>query len=1142
MEIHEILEGKDKLIDFLKEKGFSQEKEYFDEEYNKGVYFKIADKKLLVIYEVFKESEIKEVKDHFLIDMGLNYCVLVFGRKLLFSRNFGDTKYFIYSDRTQNQISKIDKLKNLKTLDSLFQSKDISGLFYEAFKLKRNLLVQNIKNDVESTQKYLIAQKIFDRLFFIYFLCHKDIIKFKDGGKISGETLFTKILLKNGDFLTNLKNLFSLFNSQDKNLFEVGGYQMFIPYLNGGLFRPDVLELDLKVTLKEEQWEEIFEFLNSYHWIIEDIKATEENEDKILTPEILGHVYERSVVEWEQKGFEEEAEEAVKKITERKKKGVYYTPESITDYISNNTIIPYLLDKLSNKYTSFNELIESKNKKDMKEALKVLNGIKVLDPACGSGAFLIKAAEVVFRLKRQLYYELKNKQNIYNLKLNIITGNIYGVDILAGAIEISKLRLWLWLISDYDSKSKVEPLPNIEYNLIEGNSLIGFTEFKGKLVETEHKVKEKTERFEKLKEEYKKSHGKKSEIIKELIEKEMRLVRSDLNDIFIQELNIVGVNNIRIKKMNQFNFIGEHVSEIKNIMYKEEFEQELKPFHWILEFSEVFKGENPGFDVILANPPYVSKHSKENNSEYSEAIIFTYYKTAYRDSDLYCYFFERSNNLTNNIGYISMITSNTFFVSVFGSPLRAILASSEIKSIIDFKEFEVFEDASNYVQIIIYKNKVPNKDNIFFCAKPLNYNPDGVFNEFSQNVESIEYSLREKLISNQHIKKSLCSFRFKQSDLYNKILLDKNSEYKLIEYSTTKGCKINKRVPVSDIWVLLPERLFKVYTKIEDSTLNKLGDCEIIKKSQIIKNLIPTSEGIFVGIQTSADNVYILKTNENINITNWEKKNKITVHSQRSISEFEIETKILKAFVKPEMLSKYSFTWEKTFVIFPYDSNAKLISLDLLKKESPLAFDYLSSEETLQKMKEESKDRENLLEKLMKFTKTKNYKELSRELSRLKIIIPENYWWYKYIYPKNLISVSRPKILTKTVSNENSFSLDIDGVVAPHNVGVYSIPLKDNFYSILGLLNSKVCQFYLTSFLPDKRGGYYLFIKEYLSRIPILIKSSDKVELIVKEIIEKTVNKQDITAFEKKLNELIYNIYDLTVEEIKIVEDFCQKN
>src|SRR3989344_812305 len=198
MEVQEILEGKKKLIGYLEEKGFQEEKDYYDEEYKDGAYFKIDKRKLLVVYEVFEEEKIKEIKDHFLIDRGLSYCIIILDGKLIFFRNFGETKHFIYSERTKNNVSKIDKLKNITALNSLFQSKDISALFYEAFKLKRNLLVQNIKNDVEPVQKYLIAQKIFDRFFFIYFLCHKKLIK-SNGRDISGKNLFG-ILLNQKDF------------------------------------------------------------------------------------------------------------------------------------------------------------------------------------------------------------------------------------------------------------------------------------------------------------------------------------------------------------------------------------------------------------------------------------------------------------------------------------------------------------------------------------------------------------------------------------------------------------------------------------------------------------------------------------------------------------------------------------------------------------------------------------------------------------------------------------------------------------------------------------------------------------------------------------------------------------------------------
>lgn len=680
MEVQEILSGKEKLISYLKEKGFKQEKEYSDDEYKEGTYFKIDRRKLLVVYEIFDEEKIKEIKDHFLIDRGLSYCTIIFDGKLIFFRNFGETKHFIYSERTKNNVSKIDKLNNISVIDSLFQSKDISALFYEAFKVKRNLLVQNIKNDVEPVQKYLIAQKIFDRFFFIYFLCHKGIIKFKDGGKISGESLFTKILLKKGKFLENLKKLFHLFNSQEKNILEIGDYQIVIPYLNGGLFRPDVLEQDLDIKLKDEQWEEIFEFLNSYHWIIEDVKATEENEEKILTPEILGHVYERSVVEWESEGFEKEAENTVKKITERKKKGVYYTPESITDYISNSTIIPYLLDKLGNKYTSFEELIESKNKKDMKEALKILDEIKVLDPACGSGAFLIKASEVILSLKRRLNYEIKEKKNFYDLKLDIITENIYGVDILAGAIEISKLRLWLWLISDFEeSKNEIKALPNIEYNLKVGNSLVGWLDeklvqmpmntpltekvdgiFTGLIAFSEngygeelkkarellraYKLTDYIEAYYILYKIYRRTHGLKAENLRSILETIRKSIYATVTPAFLDYVN---------KK------IKPNYDSKKPPITQEEF-SELQVFHWRIDFGHIIL--NGGFDVVIANPPYIQKNAFR---DFEKKLILQQYPENSSNMNIAAVFISQINRINKQEGFQGVIVPKSLTFSKF---------------------------------------------------------------------------------------------------------------------------------------------------------------------------------------------------------------------------------------------------------------------------------------------------------------------------------------------------------------------------------------------------------------------------------------------------------------------------------------------
>ena len=250
--------------------------------------------------------------------------------------------------------------------------------------------------------------------------------------------------------------------------------RFWVPFLNGGLFRVGEDERGITVQLSKKEWAEIFDFLNEYHWIIEE-DVGELEDEKILTPEILGHVYERSVVEWEQKGFEEEVAEALGEKTERKAKGVFYTPEIITDYICRETIVSRLLDQLGNGFSSISEFLSKATVEDLGAALEILDRLSILDPACGSGAFLIRAADSLFQLKSQIRSKLHQANDPYALKLEIATTNIFGVDILEGAAEIAKLRLWLWLVSSFSSKEGlITPLPNIEYNIVVGDSLVGW--------------------------------------------------------------------------------------------------------------------------------------------------------------------------------------------------------------------------------------------------------------------------------------------------------------------------------------------------------------------------------------------------------------------------------------------------------------------------------------------------------------------------------------------------------------------------------------------------------------------------------------------------------------------------------------------
>lgn len=1058
MEVQEIIGEKEKFTQFLRDKGFKEEKDYIDLEYVDGSYFEISERRLLVVYEIVDEEKLKEIKNHFLIDRGLSYCVIFFNHKLLFFRNFGETKYFIYSERTKNNPSKIDKLSNIKeSFDSLFQSKDISSQFYESFKLKRNLLVQHIKNDVEPTQKYLIAQKIFDRFFFTYFLCHKGIIKFNDGGKISGENLFSRILLNDGDFLLNLKKLFHLFNSREKDTLEIGGYEIIIPYLNGGLFRPDVLEEKLDISLKNKQWGGIFDFLNSYHWIIEDVKASEEDEDRILTPEILGHVYERSVVEWEREGFEEEAEKAVKQVTERKKKGVYYTPESITDYISNNTIIPYLLDRLENKYENLDELIESGSREEYKKALEILDEIKVLDPACGSGAFLIKASEVIYFLRRRLLHELGDKENFYNLKLDIITENIYGVDILMGAIEISKLRLWLWLISDFEeSKNEIQALPNIEYNLKVGNSLVGWLdeelvqislntpltdEVKGilrglrvafkntqrsdidkaKQYLDGYKLNDYIEAYYLLYRIYRTAHGDEAEDLRKILETIRDSIYSTVTPAFLQFVN---------------SKIKPGYDSKKPPITKEEFEK-FQVFHWRIDFGHIIlKG---GFDVVIGNPPYLRV---QTTSQKEKTILKSTYVSTKGKFDYYVVFIEKSLKLLIDDGFFSFIIPNKFTQTKYGAKLKEyILKDFEIKEFTDFGDIKVFEGVTTYPSILVIQKATPERNKIKYTR-------------VLELVDKIE----------PHTNKSkIKSFSVNQEDL---------------------DC---------EHWYFLPHDVLTIYNKISNSTKQTLGNL---------------SERIYEGFISGANSVFFLNRAE--------------------IEQGGIEKKLIHPVPKGKKVRRYHISWNNEYIVYPYTQEN-----NRFKKV-----------------------------KLSDFPNTKLHLEKNKaRLLKRKYVIKSGKDWFELWNTRKPDWFNQQKIITPNLSKESNFALDQannpDGKYFFIDHDCYGIILKNksknNYYFILGLLNSKLIDFFIKQKSPMFSGGYYKYHTQYLEIVPIVnLKETDysvfvtyvaKILSITKseDYSDNKKKQEEVRKIQDEIDQVVYKLYGLAKEEIEIIERYASK-
>lgn len=322
----------------------------------------------------------------------------------------------------------------------------------------KDCLVENILFVPKLEEREQIAQTITDRLIFIKFLQSKKIVSYDLLDYLSN---FDENILNE-----KLKQLFfQVLNVKKSERFNIDNKFKEIPYLNGGLFlRTDIEAKNPDYKIRANILKEILRFLDSFKFIhTEDV-----SNEKILDPEILGYIFEGAMTQ-----------------TDRKGTGAFYTPKTITNYISQNTIYPIILKKVNN-FLKERGWKDSELLGDIEEVYKIRSpkilgeinteiilNLKICDNACGSGAFLLSIANTLLDVYKKINETLKLTNPESTLKKLILKNNLYGVDINPNAIEIAKLRLWLWLVDSYNSE-KIESLPNIDYNLRVGNSLLGY--------------------------------------------------------------------------------------------------------------------------------------------------------------------------------------------------------------------------------------------------------------------------------------------------------------------------------------------------------------------------------------------------------------------------------------------------------------------------------------------------------------------------------------------------------------------------------------------------------------------------------------------------------------------------------------------
>jgi len=380
----------------------------------------------------------------------------------------------------------------------------------------------------------------------------------------------------------------------------------------------------------------------------------------------------------------------------------------------------------------------------------LLTNIKVCDPAVGSGAFSLGMLNEIVSARTILSIYLKNDLTSYDLKFNAIANSIYGVDIDPGAIEIAKLRLWLSLVVEENNPI---PLPNLDHKIMQGNSLV--SQYEGidlfdddflnsaKSVEIEKQdiqseINSLQRHYLSLNSEGSLTNEKKVEIEKNVKTLNRRIKdldnkintiddsaslfdKNNAKKIAQQKLNLLQKKISeyvtvarKTSKQNLKNEIDhlkwdlieltieergetEKLTEIKNLRKKS-----VKPFFiWKLEFGEVFNS-NGGFDIIIANPPYIKEYTNKNafdnlrNSPYYQGKM-----------DLWYLFACISLDLLKKNGVLSFIATNNWVTSYGASKMRnKIINDSKILSLIDFNNFKIFDTAGIQTMITVtQKNK-----------------------------------------------------------------------------------------------------------------------------------------------------------------------------------------------------------------------------------------------------------------------------------------------------------------------------------------------------------------------------------------------------------------------------------------------------
>jgi len=530
--------------------------------------------------------------------------------------------------------------------------------YHSLFQLLTKRLRPVLKSEEET---YGYAQRLLGRITFLYFLQRK--------GWLDADRAYLKKRasgLHGRELFHFLYGLFDKLNTESNRDKSMGN----IPYLNGSLFERETHSQEQTRKISEAcapLLRDILKVFDQYNFTISE--STPLDKEVAVDPELLGSLFESMLPE-----------------SERGDRGTFYTHQDEMLFMAREglrvylTRFPELLSHDQIFYVVYGLDLPKESRMEPKVAREVkdrLREIKILDPAVGSGGFLMAALQALLETRSRLNKIVGAVEPDYDSKLEIIEKSLFGVDIEREAIELARLRLWLSLVVD-EFLENVRPLPNLDYNLHRGDSLkiSEFDEARQIKIDVDQTVRQALlSQIATTREEYSRSHGK------------------DKDDKRLQLENA-------LRKLIQVE-TGVKPSKVL-------------PFSYRYFFADVMA--NGGFDVVLMNPPYIQQEDigklpGQNPRTYKAEIaddmkLLTDNKfSPNKQSDISVYFHIRSLSLLKENGVAVVIATNKWLDTRYGVPLQEyLLLNSAIDCVYDSAYRSFSADVHTAITVI---RKIP---------------------------------------------------------------------------------------------------------------------------------------------------------------------------------------------------------------------------------------------------------------------------------------------------------------------------------------------------------------------------------------------------------------------------------------------------